>query len=80
MGQKVEWEEIDRLLEEIAEGQRRKLLAFGRRIIPQLTSDDVLQPNDFPLLDHHPEFRYEEGMLAGLQAAQIAIRANLRTR
>jgi hypothetical protein len=66
---------IDDLLEEMAEEQRKKLLAYGRRIIPTLTGDDILQPNDFPELEHHPEFRYEEGLLAGLQAAQMAIRA-----
>ena len=60
------------MLEEMIEQQRAKLLKLGREIIPHLTSDDVLQPNDFPELENHPVFRYEEGILAGLLAAQIA--------
>ncbi len=60
------------MLEEMIEQQRAKLLKLGREIIPYLTSDDILQPNDFPELENHPVFRYEEGLLAGLLAVQIA--------
>ncbi|MFA6916671.1 MAG: hypothetical protein WC222_09765 [Parachlamydiales bacterium] len=54
------------------------VLATGREIIPSLTTDDVLQPNDFPALEEHPYFRYEEGLLAGLNAAWIALSAAQR--
>ena len=61
------------MLEEMIEQQRAKLLKLGREIIPHLTSDDILQPNDFPELENHPVFRYEEGILAGLLAAQLGL-------
>jgi hypothetical protein len=54
------------------EQQREKLLKLSDELYPGLTWDDLLQPNDFPLLERHPEFRYEEGILAGLQSARIA--------
>lgn len=65
---------LDALLNELIEGQKKSLLNLGRRIIPTLTPEDVLQPNDYPQLECHPEFRYEEGILAGLQTAQTALR------
>ncbi len=63
------------LLEELIEGQKKKLLATARRIVPHIIEDDLLQPNDFPTLEHHPHFRYEEGVLGGLLAAKAALLA-----
>ncbi len=60
------------LFDQLVEQQRSKLLAFGRTLIPNLTSDDVLQPNDFPQLERDPLFRYEEGVLEGLLTARMA--------
>lgn len=67
------WHEIDQLLNELLEFHKNQLLKNGRRIIPHLTSDDLLQPNDFHELEFNPHFRYEEGVVAGIQAAQIAL-------
>ncbi len=71
----MNWDELEKVIEEIAEQQGRSLLQLGRRIVPTLTPEDVLQPNDYPELEHHPEFRYEEGVLAGIQTIQMALRA-----
>jgi hypothetical protein len=68
------WQSVEEMLEEMAQMHRKALLALGRRIVPTLTPEDMLQPNDYPELEHHPEFRYEEGVLAGIQSAQIAVR------
>lgn len=64
---------IEVLLEELIDGQKKKLLSTARRIVPHVTEDDLLQPNDFPELEFHPHFRYEEGILDGLQVARTAI-------
>lgn len=69
---------LEQLLIELEEGQRKQLLAIGRRIVPFLTEEDVLQPNDYPELENNPHFRYEEGILAGIQTVQMAIRASSR--
>ena len=59
-------------LDELISQQQQVLLTLGRSIVPDVTWDDLLQPNDFPLLEMHPYFRYEEGVLHGLQAAKAA--------
>lgn len=63
------------LLNELIEDQQKKLLATAQRIVPRITSDDLLQPNDFPELELHPHFRYEEGILDGLRVARTALLA-----
>jgi len=70
-------ERLEVLMQELVEQQRSKLLALARCIVPNATSDDILQPNDFPALERDPHFRYEEGILDGLQAAQAALLASL---
>lgn len=69
----LSWDEIDQVLKELLEFHKNQLLKNGRRIIPHLTSDDVLQPNDFHELEFNPHFRYDEGVVAGIQAAQMAL-------
>lgn len=69
------WQQIEKLVEEIVVGQQKGLLKCGSRIVPTLTSEDVLQPNDYPDLEANPDFRYEEGILHGMQSIQIALRA-----
>jgi len=63
---------LENLFEELIAAQRKKLLKYGQRMIPHITEDDLLQPNDFPELENHPVFRYEEGVLEGLMTAQMA--------
>ena len=69
------WTKIHMLVNDIVENQRDQLLTCGRRIIPTLTSEDILQPNDYMELENNPYFRYEEGTLAGIQAVQMALLA-----
>ena len=64
------------LFEELIFSQQKKLLETARRIIPHVTDDDLLQPNDFPELENHPHFRYEEGILDGLRVAYTAFLAS----
>ena len=66
---------MEELFEELIAAQRAKNLILARRILPHLTEDDILQPNDFPVLEANPHFRYEEGILEGLMTAQAALRA-----
>ena len=63
---------MENLFEELITLQRKKLLKYGKRIVPHITEDDLLQPNDFPDLENHPAFRYEEGVLEGLMTARMA--------
>lgn len=66
------------LLDERIEQQKKTLLKTAERIMPGIVEDDLLQPNDFPALELHPYFRYEEGVLAGLLEARAALLAEIR--
>jgi len=63
------------VVEEMIAQQQQKLLTVARKIIPHVTLEDLLQPQDYPELDFDPEFRYQEGVLYGLETVLIAIRA-----
>lgn len=64
------------LFEQMVEAQRKKVYECAREIVPNITADDLLQPNDFPSLEEHPYFRYEEGVLEGLLTARMAYLAS----
>lgn len=63
---------MEKMFDELADAQRERLLRFAREILPNATADDILQPNDYPELENHPAFRYEEGVLEGLLTARMA--------
>ncbi len=68
---------IDRLLLELIEQQERKVLDLARRIHSGLTAEDIRNPHDFPDLIAVPEWNFEDGILAGLRSAHMALRAKL---
>jgi hypothetical protein len=70
--------ELEHLLDEMVAQQRARVLVHARRLNAKLTDDDVQQPHDFPELAGSPEWNYEDGILAGYQAVQAAVRASLR--
>jgi hypothetical protein len=63
---------LDSLFEEMVHFQRSRLYKLAEKFVPNITTDDILQPNDFPELENNPTFRYEEGVVEGLLSAQIA--------
>jgi len=63
---------MEKLFDELIYLQKQTLLTYAHRILPHLTEEDLLQPNDFPQLELNPLFRYEEGVLAGLLTAKVA--------
>lgn len=66
---------IEETMNQLVEQQKKELLKCGRRVIPHLTADDMLQPNDFNELEQSPHFRFEEGVLIGIQTTQMAFLA-----
>lgn len=66
---------IEALLEEMIAAQRERVLALGRRLAPELSPDDLLQPHDNPRLAGNPDFNFEDGVLAGYLAFRAAFRA-----
>jgi hypothetical protein len=68
---------VEDLFEELARSQEERLRRIATRIQPNLTDDDLLQPQDLPVLRDNPTFNYEDGILAGLRSAHIALRARI---
>jgi len=68
-------QQLEALFNELIDLQEKKLLSYAAKIIPNITTDDILQPNDYPELENHPFFRYEEGVLKGLHSAKMAVLA-----
>jgi hypothetical protein len=66
---------MQELFEELIRMQQEKVMKCAKRILPHITADDLLQPNDFPDLESNPHFRYEEGVLEGLMTARMAFLA-----
>lgn len=64
------------ILDELIQGQKDRMLGYSRKYYSFITPDDLLQPNDFPFLENNPAFRYEEGILVGLQQAKAALYAS----
>ncbi len=73
-------EEIDRVLEADIGLQRKKVFRLARSLVPTLTEDDMAQPHDYEELRNSDQFNFEDGYLAGLLGAQMAVRARIAAR
>jgi hypothetical protein len=65
------------LLETMEDAQRVKVVDLARRLVPHLTAEDLRNPHDFPDLDD-PDWHFEDGQLAGIQAVRFALRGLAR--
>jgi len=65
------------LLDVMVTQQEAKVLALARNLIPDLCPEDLRNPHDYPLLRASDIFNYEDGILAGLLSARMAIAAEL---
>lgn len=68
----------DDILDQMIAQQRAKVLRIARDYAPQATPEDILNPHDIPELAKAPLFHFEDGLLAGLLSAQMALRAGRR--
>jgi hypothetical protein len=68
--------ERDHLLDQMIDAQRQRLSELARRIAPELTPEDLLQPHDHPRIASDAQFNYEDGILAGYLAIRAALRAS----
>ena len=72
----AETQSVEALLEEMISSQRERLRSLAMRIAPHLTEDDLLQPHDHREIRNHPDFQFEDGILAGYLAVRAALRAS----
>ncbi|MBX7143385.1 MAG: hypothetical protein K1X79_02960 [Oligoflexia bacterium] len=70
--------EIESVLDNVHQQQCRRAHVAAQRVRPELTTEDVLNPDNFPELIGNPDFMYEDGQAAGILAAKMAVRARLK--
>ena len=68
------------LFERMIAQQQAKVLRLAREAVPNIGPEDLRNAHDFPELREHPTFEYEDGILAGLISAQMALRAEIKGR
>lgn len=68
-------DKFEKLFNEMIAHQRKKLLSIAQEHYPRIGMDDLLNPHDFEKLDRDSRFNFEDGLLAGYIAAQMAVRA-----
>jgi hypothetical protein len=71
--------DLQEIFEQLHKGQKEKAALLARKHNPQLTTEDLLNPDNFPALINDPNFMYEDGIAAGILSAQIAVRAYLNS-
>ena len=69
--------ESEALLTGMIDQQRAKVTNRAREVMPGCTFEDVMNPDGVEPLRADPVFNYEDGILAGLIAAQVALRAGV---
>ena len=69
---------FDVLFNQMIDQQRTKVLRIARSINSRITEDDIFDPHSFPDVSSRPDFSYEDGILAGLISAQVAIMRELK--
>ncbi|GHG93507.1 hypothetical protein [Comamonas sp. JC664] len=68
------------LFEKMISQQQAKVLRLAREAVPNISPEEVRNSHDFPQLKEHPTFEFEDGILSGLIAAQVALRAEIKGR
>lgn len=71
-------DELNRVLEKRIESQRGKVLETAHRLIPNLTVEDLRNPDDYPALRRSEGFNYEDGTLSGLLTARTLLHQRSR--
>jgi hypothetical protein len=69
--------EIDTVLERLITQQRDKIKEVALDILPDLTPEQMQDPHDYPEVVEDAMFNFEDGTLAGLMSARLALRTNV---
>lgn len=67
----------NQILEEMILLQRKKVMKMAEELGVHLTDEDILNPQDYPVLLKSQRFNFEDGFLSGLLAVQMALRAKI---
>jgi hypothetical protein len=69
--------EIDTVFERLIRQQRDKIKEVALDILPHLPPEQMQDPHDYPAVADDAMFNYEDGVLAGLMSARMALRTNV---
>lgn len=67
-------------LDALHKQQSQKAKKLAHRLRPDLTDEDLLNPDNFKQIINDPDYMYEDGLAAGILSAKIALRAWVRGR
>ena len=68
----------EEMIQELIEHQKAKVLKVAREIVPEVTPEDIRNPQDYPELVADTLFNYEDGILTGYLSLQTALRKKIR--
>jgi hypothetical protein len=69
--------DIEAVLERLISQQRVKIAEVAQDIMPQLTAEQAQNPHDYPEIADDAMYNFEDGLLAGLISARMALRTNV---
>jgi hypothetical protein len=69
--------DVEAVLERLISQQRDKVVEVALDILPHLTPEQVQNPQAYPEIATDAMFNFEDGVLAGLMSARLALRSNL---
>ena len=71
---------VEETLSKLQQYQVAKAAVIAQELRPDLTREDILNPDDFKELASSPQFMYEDGQAAGILSAKMAVKVALRER
>lgn len=69
--------EVEEVLERMISKQRDKVRDVVLDILPHLGPDELQDPQDHPEVADDAMFNFEDGLLAGLMSARMALRSTV---
>jgi hypothetical protein len=68
---------VDDEMERLIASQRGRVAKRAQTLVPGCTWEEMMNPDGVPALQSDALFNYEDGQLAGLISAQVALRASV---
>jgi hypothetical protein len=69
--------DIEAVLERLISQQRAKIAEVAQDIMPHLTAEQAQNPQDYPEIAADAMYNFEDGLLAGLISARMALRTSV---
>ena len=69
--------EVEEVLERMISQQRDKVRDVALDMLPHLNPDELQDPQDHPEVADDAMFNFEDGLLAGLMSARMALRSTV---